>query len=1332
MGEFDSLKIYRLEKDTKKILNELYKSLNTDKSKRTQVIEDGVMRTGGKFGSLYSDVSDNDIEDLLEQYEIKDSENPEYKDLARYKVILDRVKEQVLAENDIESKKKLRAKYNELHDQLVEEGFILKYDCRLKEEFNISDLNDCLTKLKEFLNEKFGIPFSQELVIDKVLKFEEVDKEFEKISSWMKNIRERTFWNYYSPFCFVYPQERKIEVGLKVSGTNIPFLGEKFPDNLLGALGLKSSYVKEVFVNEQNVCSIVCEDSVTLSDDYLSKIRENFKNIFNNSGLFCKVYNGYFDTEMLNYIEASYCIKNAKAPDIDFKVYYPEKGGGGDEEQVQTVPEAGDSSMQKDDGSSKSKASESSKEDTNPSKPTSQSVKPSNSGGEDWFNDINKMLRPNIGVINDKTATPSTADFNDVDLDKILGENFGSDGKSSLAAKSKDEEPKAEEPEKKTPETEKTPDEKVVPTPPASTPDNAPKDSSAESETISVEPSEFYNKYLEPLKTELSLTTNIINKFNKLFYGIKSKYKTEGKRLLSEILTDIENNVKIMGRDYESYQKLLLKKFEDLKNEYSTGIKDTDGKFLFQVKDGKFIVKERESAYLVPFINLELECKELVEESKREESKREEFKRQSDGYDYKWKIRELYDQIVNAVSGAKVVNKGDGEESSKSNQGTSLESAGQGNVEVDKDLEKEIDDLTEKYNEVAGKIHMRNISERDVEKGLEGVSKFVSRFQTLKESIYGELDGKIPKELKEFSEKISRKSEETHEKHQSRVGAIINGNKDEVCKYLEKMRKKLDEVSKAKFQKLKNEKEILKGINNDLCKTIKDYNKLAEEHKKFQNINLNNANVEECYSTLRKYKASEGTDTQDTLKAQKEYVKDFVKAEMNAISYEKVTGLDTLVDCLRKCGAAICNFIKAFDPDYANSVDRLMDIRIAEVAKSYRSGDEKGDLSARFSTALSSISSNVKKLHEAQKKLSDGKLDYSSQSKNSNDTNAVLSDLKLKFTVLNNKYVKLVDNHEDFFKEKNKNDEIKTFKVGDHYRIMQGTADREQFLYSESGYVIAVVKCLGSKTEDRYREKCTSILNDFQKPEADQNECLIRMYELAVRAVRHLKNKIVKEELAKKKKGFSGKIKGLLPFKKKKKNEITKEGNETSINAQEIEKCFEKVGIYFVKSKKFTRKDMKSKLKDVKKILGKGNKWYKNLEVCLNKINAAMLEESFDLEVKLSEDDKRKASIAILLASLYELGDNEYIIGACDGLKKGGLRGTFDNDSRKYFGNAAKIRKGIKNAAVIGGSDLSRVKNYMNSSACKDELEGLIRLQSVKQCIEVFKTSGNEQPKPSN
>ena len=78
-----------------------------------------------------------------------------------------------------------------------------------------------------------------------------------------------------------------------------------------------------------------------------------------------------------------------------------------------------------------------------------------------------------------------------------------------------------------------------------------------------------------------------------------------------------------------------------------------------------------------------------------------------------------------------------------------------------------------------------------------------------------------------------------------------------------------------------------------------------------------------------------------------------------------------------------------------------------------------------------------------------------------------------------------------------------------------------------------------------------------------------------------------------------------------------------------------------------------------------------------------------------NEDDKRKISIAVLLASLCGLPNTDYVISACDGLKKGGLRG--DLRGRGSLSDAVQIRKGIKNAAVVSEGNMDRVHSYMTS-----------------------------------
>ncbi|MGN1043934.1 MAG: hypothetical protein ACI4PR_03935 [Acutalibacteraceae bacterium] len=330
--------------------------------------------------------------------------------------------------------------------------------------------------------------------------------------------------------------------------------------------------------------------------------------------------------------------------------------------------------------------------------------------------------------------------------------------------------------------------------------------------------------------------------------------------------------------------------------------------------------------------------------------------------------------------------------------------------------------------------------------------------------------------------------------------------------------------------------------------------------------------------------------------------------------------------------------------------------------------------------------------------------------------------LKNKFKELTKKYADVYIDHVSFFSGKNGNAVLDVNKI---HGEMEKTNNASELLQSAQSYILSVIAPLGEKTFEKFVKRSSEIMKNFGRAPTEivKSDCLTQMYELAVRAVRHLENAIVKEEEAKKYKGVLGKGKKLLKKGKKlfSKKEENKQG---TIDADKIEKCFQNVGNYFVKGKKFTRKEMKNKLKDMKKICPK---WYETLEVYLKDNYFKLFSD--DGNMPKNEDNERKISIAVLLASLCGLPNTDCVISACEGLKEGGLRGNFKD--RKYLEDAVQIRKGIKNAAVVSEGNMDRVCSYMTSLGFQ-KFEKLVNdTQQMKIVMNVFVGLSNKDSNSS-
>ena len=105
------------------------------------------------------------------------------------------------------------------------------------------------------------------------------------------------------------------------------------------------------------------------------------------------------------------------------------------------------------------------------------------------------------------------------------------------------------------------------------------------------------------------------------------------------------------------------------------------------------------------------------------------------------------------------------------------------------------------------------------------------------------------------------------------------------------------------------------------------------------------------------------------------------------------------------------------------------------------------------------------------------------------------------------------------------------------------------------------------------------------------------------------------------------------------------------------------------------------------------------------------------------EDKKRRAAMGVLFVSMAHLpGGSESIVDACDGLKKGGLKGTGDD----FVGHASKIRKFIKQSALKGITGDALVKELKSASNIKEDCEYFIKnpSTSISEISDKLKSGG--------
>ena len=282
------------------------------------------------------------------------------------------------------------------------------------------------------------------------------------------------------------------------------------------------------------------------------------------------------------------------------------------------------------------------------------------------------------------------------------------------------------------------------------------------------------------------------------------------------------------------------------------------------------------------------------------------------------------------------------------------------------------------------------------------------------------------------------------------------------------------------------------------------------------------------------------------------------------------------------------------------------------------------------------------------------------------------------------------------------------------------------------------------KSNEKFRDKLAAVKNanagwDTDATDVAANkskiDCMTQMYELAAKAVNHLKNVVAKlgkqeaklkhekEELNKKgvigKAGYKLKKFGRAVGKKvdktlgtdhvfhSKKEKGEESGITTDTDAAAIKnlgKCFKKAAEYIVKLKltsSFKRATVLSSFSTVSSD-GKLRDWHTKLCDIL-KGNTVLSPISLDGD---DEKEYKKATVAVLLASICGLPSSSYVVAACDNLKNGGLKGKFEG--RKYLNDAIAIRKELKKVAVANpDDDGSGLENRLNTK--KSEFESLIK-----------------------
>lgn len=382
-----------------------------------------------------------------------------------------------------------------------------------------------------------------------------------------------------------------------------------------------------------------------------------------------------------------------------------------------------------------------------------------------------------------------------------------------------------------------------------------------------------------------------------------------------------------------------------------------------------------------------------------------------------------------------------------------------------------------------------------------------------------------------------------------------------------------------------------------------------------------------------------------------------------------------------------------------------------------------------------------KLIEEAFKVLQDEQETYSSVDK----VTQTISDLKGKTEGLLNEYEKIYEGNSDLW------DGLKECVFSGNLRQSLDSAKDVKALETVlQDLILKGVLAPLSSSKEKFEQRCKNVQCKYEEGDisAATNKAKIdsmtQMYGLAERAVNHLKNVVKKQEKLQKKTGTLGKkiaykfkklgravgkkadkavdfVAEKLPggekgkkhhlFHDSKESKLKKKygGDKVKLNkkleelgAKKLGKCFKAVAQYIVEddSVSFKRATALSSFKPVSSVEGLKD-WYERLAGMLNgTVTLSPISLKGD-----NEKEYKKATVAVLLASICGLPSSLYVIAACDGLKNGGLKGKFKN--RKYLMNAIEIHKILKNAAVQHpNDDGSEIEN--NLANRKDEFKTLI------------------------
>ncbi|MGN1043932.1 MAG: leucine-rich repeat protein, partial [Acutalibacteraceae bacterium] len=360
----------------------------------------------------------------------------------------------------------------------------------------------------------------------------------------------------------------------------------------------------------------------------------------------------------------------------------------------------------------------------------------------------------------------------------------------------------------------------------------------------------------------------------------------------------------------------------------------------------------------------------------------------------------------------------------------------------------------------------------------------------------------------------------------------------------------------------------------------------------------------------------------------------------------------------------------------------------------------------------------------------------------------VMEELKGKFQTLNGQYDKLVKKYESFFDRHLSKGTEDSSGVKKSYDMVQKASEVKEFLGALRTYISNISIPLGKARTSKFFDNAAAITDSTK---IDENEKMTQMYELAARAVFRLEKNIAKqkkrerEEKELENKNKLGKAiykakkvgrkagKKLDKFlgtdhvfhSKKNKDAETTESANTQGTAEQakqakqaklVKKCFKNAANYIVKFKlgSFKRKELNKAFNGLTD--HEFSSWKDTLK--------QYFESTTQIDkVALDEDKKKgykKASVAVLLASLCGLPNTDCVISACEGLKEGGLRGNFKG--RDYLNDAVQIRKDIKTKAIAG---TEAVGTYLSSTA-RGKLESLINNNNnteFKNVIEAFSSA---------